>query len=771
MVYKKAIYFFVIFAVLAAFSACRSTYYVPDGQYLLNKVELKTDNRQVNKEELLSYIKQKPNRKVLIFVPFHLGVYNVSRSLPQGKITRWTATVIGEEPVIFDPNLNQRSLTQMSLYLRNKGYFESRIHDSVFYFNKKVNLTYKISAGKAFRISRIDYHFNDTFLTPLIYSDSSNRLFKSGDFFDIDKLDQERDRLSRLLKTIGYYYFTKDHVRFEADTFHTTRTVNITVFIDNMIYEGKDGKIIEENHKKYRIREVFFYPDYEPGLGYTRRLNEKYDTLFFKGFYFIYRNKMRFNPNVILMANQLTPDQQYNYLNVEQTYKFLNGLKTFRIINIQFAEPDTTYGENQLDCYIQLTPFTSQGYSVDFEGNNSSGIIGLESNLAYTHRNVFGGAEVFDAKVHLAVQGQPTVSEGDQVKKFRFNTFEYGLETGLNLPQFLLPFRLYSFYKKYNPRTAISVSYNHQQNPDYTRTIANSSFGYYWDANRFSQHQVYPIRLNTVKIFSISPEFYDKIKSTFLINSYKNYFISEMGYSYIFRNQQINKPGNFFYFRINVSTGGNGLWLYNYGLGRTVLDSVNRVGGFDFAQFAISDFDFRFYHIINQRNSFVYRFAMGAGVPYGNSTAMPFIKQFYVGGANSIRGWIVKSIGPGIYTDTTSTFPNQTADFKIELNAEYRFDIFWVMKGAFFIDCGNIWSISAHEKRDGARFYFDRFYKQMALGTGMGLRMDLSYFVIRLDLGLKAFDPSEKYGKQWLLGTTPVTKDLYVLNIGIGYPF
>ena len=456
------------------------------------------------------------------------------------------------------------------------------------------------------------------------------------------------------------------------------------------------------------------------------------------------------------------------------------SLNIFRIINIFYKETDANNRNQQLlNCYIQLTPYTTQSYSVEVEGTNTSGNVGVAGNINYKHNNLFKGAEIFDLKLKGALQLQRAVVE-NQTSQVLFNTIEFGTETKIDIPKFLLPLNSEHFYMKYYPKTSISLSYNYQKRPDYTRSIANFGFGYYWKSSKFSKQIVKPIDVNYVNIPYITTEFDSLITGTYLENSYKNFFIPEASYSFIYNSQSLKKHRDFMFFRANLEASGNSLYsLYDLFSEPKNKDGSYELLGLRFSQFVRADFDLRYYNVLDKSNTFVYRAYAGLGVPFGNSEVLPFVKQFYSGGATDIRAWQVRSLGPGSYkvpplvigNDTINTYPNQSADFKLEANYEYRFDLFWILQGAFFIDAGNIWSINKKDKREGALFKFNKFYKDIAIGTGLGLRFDFSFFLLRFDLGVKARDPLEPRNNGWILGYRKIKYNDWMFNIAIGYPF
>jgi len=349
---------------------------------------------------------------------------------------------------------------------------------------------------------------------------------------------------------------------------------------------------------------------------------------------------------------------------------------------------------------------------------------------------------------------------------------EFGVEGRIRFPKFLLPFKTEQFIRKYNPQTNLSAALNFQRRPDYTRTIANASFGYTWRETQEVTHNVYPIEVSLILTPYQSEDFKDWLDGKYLYYSYQPHFIVDQRYSFVFTNQNFRKDQDFQYLRIDAETAGNLLYA-GHSLFGTESDSGNyQIFNVDFAQYVKGEIDFRNYTYLYEGISFVTRGFIGAGIPYLNSNAMPFVKQFYSGGANSIRAWQLKNLGPGSYIDSTDTgYPNQTADLKIEANFEYRFKLVWKLESAIFLDIGNIWSLSAEDNREGAQFKFNKFYKELAIGTGVGARFDFNFFIFRFDLGIPLRSPYPIEGSNWLFGNSGVKGKDLTFNLAIGYPF
>ena len=767
-----------------ALSGCSSTKFIGKDEYLLHRVMLKVDDRSLSRDELERNIKQKPNMKILGMWKFHLGLYNLSGRNQTKGINKWLRR-IGEEPVIYEEFQTQRSIRQLQIYLRKKGYYNAQVWDSLTIRKKKARVIYNVKAGAPYRFRNVYRNMDNlpfNFLSPfqkehemsdslvlkrLVVEDTMSSEIQSNGLVDDDVMDNERVRISKMLKNKGYFNFSREYVHYMVDSSLESHQMDVFVGIHN----PDDARVL----KRYRIGKTIVHTSYDPKAVVVDEHNYggDLDTLLYEGTYFIYRKKLPIKPGVILQANFIRDSVFYNLGNVEKTYSQLQSLRQYKFINIKFQEVPTpdSLAQGVLDCYIQLTPFTRQSYAIELEGTNTSGNMGVAGNLSYQHKNLLRGAEILDLRLTGAMETQKSVDRKD------FNTLELGGEARISVPKFMLPFfRSENFRKKFKPKTALSFSYNFQRRPDYTRTIANVTFGYHWNSSPFMKHTFSPIELNFVEVRNYSDEFISSINNLFIKNSFTDHVISDSRYSMVFNNQNINRAGNSHYVRFNMESAGNLFNAMNR-LTRSPLkeDTNNDSGeyyqfmGIRYAQYIRSDVEYRFHQYINSANTMVYRFFLGAGVPYGNMEVLPFEKSYFSGGANGLRAWQVRSLGPGSYTDDTF-YPNRSADLKLEANVEYRFKLFWALEGAFFLDAGNIWALSKKDNRKGARFDFNRFYKEIALGTGVGARVDLNFILFRLDLGLKLRDPSLEMSERWIIAHRPFKFSDLTYNIGIGYP-
>lgn len=773
---QKVFYTLAIVIVFVALHSCRVTKHVPDNEFLLTKVNIDCDNTDIDIEDLETTLKQKANRKTLSVFRFHLFVYNIAKSGKERKWKEKIATVVGEPPVIYDEYARDRTIDNMQSYLDAQSYYDAELEVVENRGKKKISLTYKIETGEPYLISEILYDITDPKIYELVLLDTVNSYMRTNGNFNTDELQDERERLVRMLKSNGYYYFSINNIHYYADTTIDRHKTKLTLAIRKSFEE--DNIINNTPFKAQVIRNIYIYADHDPRLSIAdiEAYNSMLDTINVDGYNIIYSKRLDYKPEVLLQSCFVKRGDRYNIQNVEKTHAHLSNLKQFKLINMKLNPSEDVFLETQkekfLDLHIYLTPLVKQSYTLELEGNNTSGNIGMEGGISYNNKNLFKGAQMFSIKGSLAFQTLTTEQE-DVTQRF-FNTLEYGGEMRLNIPKLMIPFyKNYEFVKNHNPKTRISTSYSHQKRPDYTRTIGNASFGYFWKGGKdnFITHYVNPIELYLVKIFDFDPEFQQQIENLYIKYSYEDQLLSVFSYDLMFNNQNINKSKSFTYLWLNLETSGNLLNTAYKLTNQEMVDSSFRLFGVEFAQFVKADIDYRYYQVFNENQRLVYRGFFGIGLPYGNSTkGLPYIKKYFIGGANDIRAWRVREIGPGAYSNNTSNY-DQIADMKLMFNLEYRFKLLSFIEGALFVDAGNIWAIDKNDNRTGALFNWDTFYKEIALGTGFGTRFDFSFFIIRFDFGVPLYDPSFDPGNRWLGTFSTLELKDFTFNFGIGYPF
>ena len=766
----------IIVSMVIGLTSCRTTKYVPEDQYLLLNSKIIIDNKSLNKIELKSYVKQRPNTRIFGFWRFHLGLYNLSNvKTDEGIFKR-----IGEAPVIYNKNLNDKSRRELTRFIHNKGYYNATITDSVvFRKNKKVEVYYLINTKDPYQIASFKTDIRDKAIAPLAAGDSLRSLIKQNAPFDIDVLAGESKRVLNNFQNKGFYRVNKNEIYYEADTTKAGHKVDLKLIVEKENISQDPTKVVERDHQRYTFRNFYFYTDFESQKqlftenksGMTEIKN---DTIQLGNQYFISKGKMQYSPGLLSNMNHIADNGFYSVRLVERTYNDLFSLRLFKLINIRFVETNLTdsLGNPTLDCIIQLSPSTRQSYTVSGEGTNSLGNLGVAGNLGYQHKNIFGGGELLDV-VLLGATEKQRYGRGDSATTF--HSYESGIETKITLPKFLAPVKTKSFFLFATPQTLMGLSYNYQRRPDYTRTIIRASLGYQWKSSDFATHRFNFLDLNMVKMFAYDSSFVSRIENLYIKSSYTDHTISSWNYSFTRTTPTIQKLSNYSYFRASFETAGTLLNGISKVFDRRlfVSDSLGASRyhflGTPFAQYIKSDFEYRKGFVIDKFNSFVVRGFSGIAVPFGNSDQVPFERKYFTGGANGIRAWPVRTLGPGSYKASPNEFPNQSGDIKLESNAEYRFAMIGPFEGALFVDMGNIWSLK--DNRPGAEFSFSRFYKEIAVGTGAGLRYDFSFVIVRIDLGIKLHDPSQSEGKRWVAANQLLTKNNINFAFAIGYPF
>ena len=754
-------------------SSCRSTKYIPEGERLLSRVQIKNNARDISKEDIRAYVRQQENLKVLGFWKLHLGIYNLSGKDDSKGFNRWLRR-IGEAPVVFDSTMIDRSTEQINLFMKNRGYYQAQVSDTIIYLTrKKAKVKFFVNAGNKYLVNDLFYRIEDDSLKNIILKDTINTIIRKDRGFTSEIHDRERERITNNLQNNGFFNFSKEYVYFLADSSIGNYRINDTMIVMRPSPNAL-GITSSGNHARYSIRDVYFQVanEYQGNAINGNQTELPNDTISYQGFYFVFNKKPDFKKDVLINSNYILPGDIFKKEMVERTQILLSGLRIFKYINIRFREiQDETDidGNKILDCIIHVVPGKNQSYALELEGTNSSGNLGAAGNIRYQHKNIFRGAELFTVGTRVARQNQFITQGGG---KKQFNTLEFGAESSIVFPKFILPFRIERFRQRYNPKTTVALAYNYQRRPDYTRTIANVRMGYTWRASRHSNHALFPLEFNLVNIPKVSDGFWENISNTFLRYTYENHLIANLSYSYVYNQQEIGQRWqDFWYLRLNFESAGNTLNLIAPYWSDSKTNDYHTILGIRYAQYLKTDVDLRFHNAIDRHTSITYRFFGGIGVPYGNFNVLPFEKRYFSGGANSIRAWPVRGLGPGSYSEDYLTYYNQTAEIKLEFNAEYRFPLFWVLEGALFLDVGNIWGLRSKASVEGGAFDPNKFLKQLAVGTGFGTRFDFNFFIFRLDTGLKLHDPAEPAGKRWIPLSRPYTWKDIAFNFAIGYPF
>lgn len=734
----------ILLLLALVFASCRTTKFVPDGEYLLNKTKLKvTDTKEVSGSDLSSYLRQKPNSEVFGFWKLQLGVYNLA-----GKDTAnwWNRQMrkIGEAPEIYDENLTAQSMTQIQRAMFNAGYFDARVDTVKQMKKKKLNLTYNITANQPYTLRNYQVAIRQAELHR-IATDEQHTLVKPGMLFDSNVLDQERQRITRRMRSMGYFYFEQDFLQFIADSALLSHEVDLQLTLQDYVATASDS-LLQRIFTQYTVSEVVFHTEYNQ----TTFTAADLDTVQRDDYLFSYAGKPMLRQRTLIKTCAIRPGQLYNERDVERTYAALNALGPVKYVNISFIPSS----DNELVCIVVLSKAKTHSVSAEVEGTYSAGDWGVAAGVGYTNRNIFRGAEEFSVNGRGSYEWRENGGRAIEAK----------VDANLRFPNSL----------------AVNVAYNYQNRPDeYTRTIANAGLQYNLRSNRSLSHYFTLLDISYVYLPWISEEFSDYFlqNSNPLKYSYEDHFIMDWSYTGNYSSYRSSQPlRNYGTIQYSVETAGNFL----YGVSHLFKLPKDENGAYEifnipYAQYVKADAYFTYHQIFDKQNRFVYHLDFGVAVPFGNAASIPFEKRYFAGGANSVRGWTMRALGPGGYRGTGNRidYNNRAGDIRLNLNFEYRVKLLKLLELAFFTDAGNVWTIRDYESQPHGQFGKD-FYKQLAWSYGMGIRLDFDFFIFRVDFGVKLYDPSRLYtdGKQWRTAPNGLGwRDDMTFHFAIGYPF
>lgn len=761
---------------MALCTSCSVHKFIPENQYLLDEVKIVSDTKDVKPSLFNSYVRQNPNAKWFNMVKVPMRTYCISGVDSTKWINRFFRK-IGDAPVIYDEAVALKSQGEIEKAVRNMGYMGATVRLDKQIKKDKLKLTYSIRAGRPYLVRHVAFDISDLTISDYMQQDSAQNMLHAGMPFDVNILDAERQRITKLLQNKGYYKFNKDFLVYQADTARNTYLVDLTLRL--LPYQRKKEDL-PQRHQQYQVRKMNILADNETGSFLHERNWEGYDSLHYRGVDFFFKDKLFLRPKTLTDLNRIRLGELYSEQDVQHTYSNLGRLRALKYSNIRFQE--VQQGDStQLDAYILLTKSKNKSISFEVEGTNSAGDLGAAASVAFQHRNVFKGSEAFTAKIRGAYEAITGLgSSHDYVND---NYMEYGIETSLNFPEFKFPFLSSEFKKKIRATSEVGLNFTSQIRPEFSRTLASASWSYKWNDRKHILHRFDLVDVNYVYMGSMSREFEDYLndmtqKNSLLKTSYDNQLIVRMGYSFSYNsagNTMMRTPTkNSYSLRMNVEEAGNLLYGASKLFHSTPKEGNEYVlANIPFAQYIKGDFDFAKNYMIDMRNSLVFHVGIGVAYPYGNQRILPFEKRYFSGGANSVRGWSVRSLGPGVYKGNGHggmDFINQSGDIKLDLNLEYRTHLFWKLNGAAFIDAGNIWTIRSDSQQEGGQFKFNEFYKQIAVAYGLGIRFDLDYLILRFDGGMKAIAPAETGKKRYPITRPRMGRD-FAFHFAVGYPF
>ena len=709
-------YSYIPFSILLLTTACSTGKYVQEGEYILDKVAVVSDQSDYNAAPLSQYVRQKEKPKLF--------------SLFRNPFSR--------KPVIYDTLQARLSCQDLMTAMQNEGYMNAGVSLYTETKGKKLKATYLLHPGQPFLIGKVNYDIQDEGIQQLLHLDQTdNQQIKPGMRFTVETLDNERKRIAGLLSDNGYFRFNKDFIHFTADTIMGRKDIALTLQLRK--YKPNNNSP-EVGHTRYLIRDVLFQSN---------------DS-----------DRIHLRKQVLLNATAIKAGRPYDASALQRTYNNFARLQAVKYTNIKFAEvPDT----NLLDCHIQISTNKPSTISFQPEGTNTAGDLGAAASITYTNRNLFHGSEQLSIEFRGAYEAI-TGLEGYQDQNYT----EFSVETKLVFPRFLAPFLSKSFRRRQTASSEWAVSWNFQNRPEFHRRVFSSAWRYRWSEPKHHLNYRFDLLdLNYVYMPWISSTFKRDYldnaenRNAILRYNYEDIFIMKAGFT-------VSYTDGVDAVRANFESAGNLLNGVSKGFGfKTNSQGQHTLFNIAYAQYVKLDFDYTHLFQFDKRNALALHAGLGVAYPYGNSTVLPFEKRYFSGGANSVRGWSVRELGPGKFkgTDGRIDFINQTGDVKLDLNAEYRTSLFWKFEGAAFIDAGNIWTLRNYQDQPGGQFKIDEFYKQIAAAYGLGLRLNFDYFILRLDMGMKAINPA--YGtkeEHWAIIHPKLDRD-FAFHFAVGLPF
>lgn len=747
--------------------SCNTTKNIPDGDALFTGAKIKVEGPEMSskrkkelRSELQALTRPKPNARIL-GIPFKLWIWNLAgnpkkKNSPAGLLKKF-----GEAPVLLSDVRIDRNALVLQNHLENTGYFKAAVDGDSTIKNKKASVLYAANTGYQYKIREVVFKSDSSTLDSAIYALRGKSLIKVGEPYDLDIIKLERIRIDALLKEQGFYYFSPEHLILDVDSTIGNNEVNI--------YLQTKTEIPRIAEKRYTINRVDIYSNY--GLNIASTDTSQSAATFYRGYY-VYDKSKFYKPKLFEQAMQFSPGEYYNRTEHNLTLNRLINLGIFKFVKNRFEISDTS--DNALDVTYYLTPLPKKSLRLELGGNTkSNNLTGSQVTLGFTNRNTFRGGEILSINASAGAE----VQYSGQFKGY--NTYRLAGEANFAIPRFLVPFVTINPRGGFVPRTNIQLGYeilNRQKL--YTLNSFRGQYGYIWKESLKKEHTFYPISVQYVKPIKVTELYYDSLaKDLTLEKAIDTQFILGANYNYNYNGILNMQVPDGLYFNALLDVAGNVAGALKPGDAKN--GNFSRILNVPFSQYLKAETDLRFYKRIGKSNVFANRLIVGAGLPYGNSVELPFIKQFFIGGNNSLRAFRSRAVGPGTYQapgyGTTGFVPDQSGDLKLEINSELRFKIFQPVYGALFVDAGNVWLYNDNPLKPGAKFTND-FLKELAVGSGVGIRVDISILVLRLDVAFPLRKPFLPETERWVIkdidfGEATWRKENIIWNLAIGYPF
>lgn len=763
--------FTVISIIIIILAACSTTKNIPEGSYLLDDFEIKHDTKNAT-SDLEDFVRQQPNTSLPLVGKLRLKIYNMA-----GQDSSWLARTVrklGQAPVIYSPSLTQQSKNQLEKQLNNQGYLNAE-GDTILHFkDKKVSVTYNMKGGAPYLIRNYTYTLSDTTMARIMRRIPMKPLLNEGDMYDQDMLEEERIRVNSIMRNVGYYNFSKEYLYFKVDS--TLNSHQVDLYLD--VYPARDSL----PYPRYKINDVTVISginsldniDGGDGRINTNRwffrnadTTEYRDVKIVRG-----RNKFLRN-STIARNNYLRKGSYFSDYALTGTYEAFTKMQSIKQANIAL-KPSPKDSLHLLDATIILLPANAHWFKAGVDGTNSAGDLGIAPSVSYQHQNLFNGGEQLSIRLKGAYE---FIRDKDVMGK---NYYEYGIETSLTFPMFLFPWLKRSWREQPSASTKFSIGLNNQHRSEYTRQFFNASINYSWSSKRNRMgHSLDLVDINYIRMPWVS-HLFDSLylsndNNPLLRESYRDQLVQRTAYTLTLVNgRKLNPLSPTYTIRASVEVAGALPRLTTTLNGAKPNENTGQkqILGVAYAEYVKGSVEYAQTFYFSKKHSLAYRVGLGMAHPYGNSSVLPFERRFFAGGANSIRGWSTRSLGPGSYQrpdGARSDFVNQTGDMKFEFSIENRMKLTSLFEFAQFVDAGNIWTLKDYENQPGGQFQFKDFYKEIGVSYGLGLRFDLGFLLLRLDAGMRAYDPGLNQSDRFVLFKPRLNRMAW--HFGIGYPF
>lgn len=751
--------------LMALLSACSATRFLPEDKSLLASVRLKSDEPQVKASDYRLHIRQEANSRWLSTLKVPLGIYCLSGTNENIAINRFMHR-IGEAPVVYSDTLMRFSQSSLTAALQSKGYMKASVSVDTLTHRRRTRVTYHLHLGKRSFVHKLHRKFDDEGIRQVVMADSLQSLLYRGMPLDLGILNAERTRIVQHLQNHGYYNINNEFISFTADTLPHSQAIELT--LNFRLPPRTDRRLA---YQAYRIGKVTLHEDLMEG--------ETPDSTHYRNIHFLTSGPQRVKRRIYYRHLFVQKDSLYRDRATQYSYQNLNGLGTVNYSTIHYVAPQP--GDSTIDANVFVQLNKTHGVSFDLEGTNTAGDLGGAATFTYTHRNLFGGAEQLSLRLRGAYEAIRRL-EGYSNQDY----IEYGAEATLRLPTIPLPLSE-DVLRSYKGNTELSVLYNSQNRPEFQRRLLTGTWSVQWNRHRR------PNWRNRFDIISLNYVFMPWISSTFrseyldgddpryavLRSSYENLFIMRSSYGFTYNSLRERGSNNLYQtngyqIRANIESAGNLLFGFSKLTGlRRNASGAYAIFGIPYSQYVKFDFDYSKSFRFAEGSSLALHAAFGLAIPYGNSTIIPYEKRYFAGGANSVRGWSVRTLGPGSYVgkDGKIDFINQTGNLKLDLSVEYRGALFWRFEGAAFIDAGNVWNTRDYPNLPSGQIRLNSIHRQIAVAYGLGLRLNLNYFILRFDGGMKAIDPSQPTGRLHYPVLHPNFSRDFALHFAVGLPF